>query len=241
MNDMPHPALLPAGLYDLLPPEAEIEAAVTARLMGVLTAYGYERVKPPLVEFEETLLSGAGAAMASATFRMMDPASHRMIGVRADMTPQIARIAATRLGAAPRPLRLSYAGQVLRITGSEIRPERQVGQVGAELIGAMGPAADVEAIAVAGEALAAIGVPHLSVDITLPTLVPAIADAYDISGERWAALRAALDHKDVAAVATLAGEAGTLLARLVAAAGPSGAARAALDKLDLPERARRER
>src|SRR5205823_4240353 len=83
-------------------------------------------------------------------FRMMDPASHRMIGVRADMTPQIARVAATRLGDAPRPLRLSYAGQVLRVTGSEIRPERQIGQVGAELIGAAGPAADVEAIAVAG-------------------------------------------------------------------------------------------
>ena len=241
MNDMPHPALLPAGLYDLLPPEAEIEAEVTARLMGILAAHGYERVKPPLVEFEETLLSGAGAAMAADTFRTMDPISHRMIGMRADMTPQVARIAGTRLLSRPRPLRLSYAGQVLRVKGSQMRPERQVGQAGAELIGAEGPAADVEAIAVAGEALAAIGVPHLSVDLTLPTLVPAIADFYDISGERWAALRAALDHKDVAAVASLAGEAGTLLARLVAAAGPGGAARAALDKLDLPERARRER
>src|SRR5438477_9780446 len=151
MNDAPHPALLPAGLYDLLPPDAEIEAEVTARLMGVLAAHGYERVKPPLVEFEETLLSGPGAAMAPATFRMMDPASHRMICVRADMTPQIARIAATRLGDTPRPLRLSYAGQVLRVTGSEMRPERPIGQVGAELIGAAGADADVEAIAVAGE------------------------------------------------------------------------------------------
>src|SRR6059036_3463220 len=111
MNDAPHPALLPAGLYDLLPPEAEIEAEVTARLMAVLTSHGYERIKAPLVEFEETLLSGAGAAMANDTFRMMDPISHRMIGVRADMTPQVARIAATRLAHKPRPLRLSYAGQ----------------------------------------------------------------------------------------------------------------------------------
>jgi ATP phosphoribosyltransferase regulatory subunit len=141
MNDAPHPALLPTGMHDLLPPEAEIEAQVVAQLMTTLAAYGYERVKPPLVEFEDTLFSGAGAAMATDTFRMMDPASHRMIGVRADMTPQIARIAATRLGDAPRPLRLSYAGQVLRVTGSEIRPERQIGQVGAELIGAAGPAA----------------------------------------------------------------------------------------------------
>jgi len=241
MNDAPHPALLPAGLYDLLPPEAEIEAGVTARLMGVLGAHGYERVKPPLVEFEETLLSEAGAAMASDTFRTMDPASHRMIGVRADMTPQVARIAATRLSHKPRPLRLSYAGQVLRVKASQMRPERQIGQAGAELIGAGGPAADVEVIAVAGEALAALGVPHLSVDLTLPTLVPAIAEAYGIAGERAAGLRAALDRKDMAAVASLAGEAGALLARLIAAAGAGAATRAALDRLELPERAGLER
>src|SRR6266513_4980952 len=121
MNDAPHPALLPTGMHDLLPPAAEIEAQVVAQLMTTLAAHGYERVKPPLVEFEETLFAGAGAAMATATFRIMDPASHRMIGVRADMTPQVARIAGTRLDAAPRPLRLSYAGQVLRVTGSELR------------------------------------------------------------------------------------------------------------------------
>jgi ATP phosphoribosyltransferase regulatory subunit len=241
MNDAPHPALLPAGLYDLLPPDAEVEAEVTGRLMGVLASHGYERVKPPLVEFEETLLSGPGTAMTSDTFRTMDPISHRMIGVRADMTPQIARIAATRLAHRARPLRLSYAGQVLRVKGSEMRPERQVGQAGAELIGAEGPAADVEAIAVAGEALTTVGVPHLSVDITLPTLVPAIAEAYRITGERAAALRAALDHKDAAAVAGLAGEAGELLTRLIAAAGTGSATRAALDRLDLPKRAREDR
>ena len=186
------------------------------------------------------MLSGAGAAMANATFRTMDPGSHRMVAVRADMTPQIARIAATRLGNAPRPLRLSYAGQVLRVKGSEIRPERQIGQVGAELIGAAGPAADVEAIANAGEALEALGVPQLSVDITLPTLVPAVTEAYGIADERAAALRAALDHKDVAAVAATAGAAGDLLVRLLSAAGPAAVALAALDRLELPRRARAE-
>jgi ATP phosphoribosyltransferase regulatory subunit len=241
MNETAHPALLPTGMHDLLPPEAEIEAVVVAQLMATLTAHGYQRVKPPLVEFEETLLSGAGAAMAASTFRMMDPVSHRMIGVRADMTPQIARIAATRLGGAPRPLRLSYAGQVLRVRGSEIRPERQIGQVGAELIGAAGPAADVEAIAVAGAALAALGVSDLTMDITLPTLVPAIAEAYGMGGDAAAALRAALDHKDAAAVSALAGQAGKLLERLILAAGPAAATLSALDRLDLPERASAER
>src|ERR1051325_2711033 len=226
MNDAPHPALLPAGLYDLLPPDAEIEAEATARLMGVLASHGYQRVEPPLVEFEETLLSGAGTATASDTFRLMDPISHRMVGVRADMTPQIARIAASRMSHMPRPLRLSYAGQVLRVKGSEMRPERQIGQAGAELIGAEGPGADVEAVAVAGEALQAVGVPRLSVDLTLPTLVPAIVDAYGLAGPHETALRAALDHKDAAAVASLAGNAGALLAELIAAAGVAPATRA---------------
>jgi ATP phosphoribosyltransferase regulatory subunit len=240
MSDAPHPALLPTGMHDLLPPEAEIEAQVVSKLMATLSAHGYQRVKPPLVEFEETLLSGAGAAMATATFRTMDPGSHRMVAMRADMTPQIARIAATRLGNAPRPLRLSYAGQVLRVKGSEIRPERQIGQVGAELIGAAGPVADVEAIAIAGEALEALGVPNLSVDITLPTLVAAVTEAFTIPDQQAGALRAALDHKDAAAVAATAGEAGELLGQLLAAAGPAAAAFAALDHLKLPTRARAE-
>src|SRR6185312_13914935 len=239
--DAPHLALLPTGFYDLLPPEAQIEAEVTARLMAVLGAHGYERVKPPLVEFEEALLSGAGADTAAETFRTLDPASHRMIGVRADMTPQIARIAGSRLAHYERPLRLSYDGQVLRVKGSEIRPERQVGQAGAELIGAGGPAADVEVIAVAGEALQTVGVPHLSVDITLPTLVPAIAEAYGIAGAEAAQLRAALDHKDATTVAAMPGQAGKLLSGLVALAGAAGSARAALDRLDLPPKARDER
>src|SRR5260221_613638 len=234
MNDAPHPALLPGGFYDLLPPEAETEAEVGARLMGVLAAHGYERVKPPLVEFEETLFAGAGAAMASDTFRTMDPISHRMIGVRADMTPQVARIAATRLAHRPRPLRLSYAGQVLRVKGLEMRPERQIGQAGAELIGAEGVAADVEAIAVAGEALTAVGVPHLSVDITLPTLVPAIVEAYGIEGERAAALRSALDHKDTAAVVGLSVEAGASLAQLITPSRRGSGYRVSPERLRVP-------
>src|SRR6202048_221019 len=146
MNEPLHPALLPLGLRDLLPPDAAAEAAVAVRMMAVLESHGYQRVKPPLVEFEESLLSGPGAAMAQETFRLMDPVSQRMIGLRADMTPQVARIAATRLRKSARPLRLSYAGQVLRIKGGQLRPERQIGQVGAELIGADGAAPDVEAI-----------------------------------------------------------------------------------------------
>ena len=110
MNESPDRGLLPAGLEDLLPPDSAFEAGVMERLLACFGGYGYERVKPPLVEFEENLLKGSGAATASEIFRLMDPVSQRMMGVRADMTMQVARIAQTRLARAPRPLRLSYAG-----------------------------------------------------------------------------------------------------------------------------------
>ncbi|HYE50357.1 MAG TPA: ATP phosphoribosyltransferase regulatory subunit, partial [Azospirillaceae bacterium] len=90
-------ALLPAGLRDLLPQDAQHEASVVERLVGEFVRHGYDRVKPPLIEFEEGLLAGSGAALANQTFRLMDPVSQRMMGVRSDMTPQVARIAQARL------------------------------------------------------------------------------------------------------------------------------------------------
>ena len=152
-----HRALLPAGLRDLLPPDAETEAASVEALMEVFAAHGYQRVKPPLLEFEDSLLAGSGVAVAEQTFRLMDPESQRMMGLRADTTPQVARIATTRLAHAPRPLRLSYAGQCLRVRGSQIAPDRQIAQVGIELIGCDNPAADAENVLVGAEALAAAG------------------------------------------------------------------------------------
>ena len=152
-----HRALLPAGLRDLLPPDAETEAASVEALMEVFAAHGYQRVKPPLLEFEDSLLAGSGAAVAEQTFRLMDPESQRMMGLRADTTPQVARIATTRLAHAPRPLRLSYAGQCLRVRGSQLAPDRQIAQAGIELIGCDNPAADAEIVLVGAEALAAVG------------------------------------------------------------------------------------
>jgi ATP phosphoribosyltransferase regulatory subunit len=241
MNDALHPALLPQGLSDLLAPDAAWEAEIVHRLTAALAVHGYERVKPPLAEYEDNLLSGAGAAMAKDTFRLMDPVSQRMIGLRADMTPQVARIATTRLRDAPRPLRLCYAGQVLRVRGSEIRPGRQVGQVGAELIGSDAVAADLEVVAVAAEALGTLGIKGLSVDLSLPTLVPSICRALGLSEAQIAAVRAPLDHKDAAGTAALGGRASEILGKLLRAAGLARPALKALGILDLPREAASER
>jgi len=234
MTDSAVRALLPAGLRDILPPDAEHEADVVGRVTAHFAAQGYQRVKPPLIEFENTLLDGAGAATTSQCFRVMDPLSQKMMGVRADMTPQVARIAIARMAAAPRPLRLSYAGEVLRVKGSQLAPERQLVQAGLELLGADSAAADAEVIVLAAEALTELGVPGVSVDLSLPTLVPALLAGAGSSGQGGEALREALDHKDAAGVAAGGGNAATLLGALLGSVGPVDRALTVLAGLTLP-------
>ncbi len=237
MNDdpaTPSPALLPAGLRDLLPPDAEAEALGVEALMAVFSAHGYERVKPPLLEFEDSLLSGSGAAVAEQTFRLMDPDTHRMMGLRPDMTPQVARIAATRLVNAPRPLRLSYAGACVQLHGGALSNDRQVSQAGIELIGPDSPDADAEIVAIAAEALAALGVPRTSFDLTMPPLAPAlIAEAGVPDADRPPLLRA-LDRKDAAAVARHGGPLARVLTDLLLCSGPVLPALAVLRAAPLP-------
>jgi ATP phosphoribosyltransferase regulatory subunit len=249
MTDISDKSLLPAGMRDVLPPDAAFEADAVGRLIDLFAARGYERVKPPLLEFEETLLAGNGSAVSGQTFRLMDPDSHRMMALRPDMTLQVARIASTRLKRRPRPLRLCYSGQVLRVKGSQLRSERQFGQVGAELIGAAGAAADAEVILMGVEALVEAGVRRLSVDIGMPTLVSALLAGRGVEPATLDRLRAALDRKDAFAVAALGpalgagpgGNLGAALSAMLAAAGPAAGTLAALAGLELPPAAAAER
>jgi ATP phosphoribosyltransferase regulatory subunit len=238
MNDAvaTHPALLPAGLRDVLPPEAELEAKSVETIMDCFAAHGYQRVAPPLLEFEDSLFAGSGAATAEQTFRLMDPASQHMMGLRADTTPQIARLASTRLGAAPRPLRLAYAGQCLLVRGSQLRPERQISQAGIELIGHDTAAADAEILLTAAAALAAVGLKNISFDLTVPRLVPDLLEPLSHSAQ--AALARALDRKDAAEIAQHGGALAETLLALLAASGPVERAIPALLAISLPPAAR---
>jgi ATP phosphoribosyltransferase regulatory subunit len=229
-----NPALLPAGLRDLLPPEAETEAAGVAAAMQVFASHAYRRVNPPLLEFEESFLGGSGAAVADQSFRIMDPDSHRMMVLRADITPQIARIAATRLAGAPRPLRLSYAGECVRVRPNGPGADRQVPQAGIELIGADSAAADAEVMLVAAEALAALGLARVSIDLTLPTLVPMLLEDAGLDEAARRDLSHALDRKDAAEVMRHGGPLAAMLTNLLLAAGTAQPALAALRAANLP-------
>lgn len=214
--------LLPSGFRDVLPPEAAAETDVVARLLAHFESFGYQRVKPPLLEFEESLLSGAGASLPAHTFRVMDPLSRRMMGVRADMTPQIARIASARLAYKPRPLRLSYSGQVIRVQGEGLHADRQLAQAGIELIGDDSAASDTEAVYVAFTALRALGM-DISVDFHLPRLAAQIMDRHGVPGAERAAMLSHVQRKDAVALRAMRHKGAEALAALLPlSSGPAG-------------------
>lgn len=233
-------SLLPAGLYDLLPPKAAHERHVSGRLVEAFERFGYAQVSPPLMEFEASLLAGRGAAaLSSQTYRVMDPQSQQMMGFRPDITLQVGRIATVRMAGEPRPLRLSYSGSTLRVTGEGRERARQWRQAGIELIGVEDPKADAEVIAVAAHSIAELGGEELVVDLNFPGLVRLVLDASDIPASRHAAVENAVECKDSGWIqaAGLNGYAASLAA-LMDAAGDAEAGMRVLQRLDLPEAAR---
>lgn len=222
-------ALLPEGFRDRLPPFADSAAALEARVLEAARLHGYERVDPPLAEFADGLAMRLKAGGLHDAVRFVDPVSQRTLAIRPDITAQVGRIAATRMGHHPRPVRLSYAGSVLKLRASQLAPARQWRQIGCELIGLDSVAAAQEMVSVAVDALEAAGATGLSIDFTLPDLVQTLADGpLPVAAEAIAELRDRLDAKDAGSVAAIAP--GYL--PLIEAAGPFDQALARLRAFD---------
>ena len=210
--------LLPEGLEDQLPQEAAASARITRAVMDVLDSHGYDRVNPPLIEFEKSMAGRMNGVQPRRMFRFVDPASLRTLALRSDITVQVGRIAATSMAATVRPLRLCYAGQVATIKGDGLDPTRERTQLGAELIGRDSVAAAAEVVRVAVEALAAAGARGISVDFTLPDLVDTLAAGpMPLAADRIDAVRRELDAKDAGGLKQAGGEA---YVPLLYAAGP---------------------
>ena len=218
--------LLPEGFRDRLPPEAEAIARIVRRVLDTAASHGYERVAPPLAEFEAGLASRLKLTRPQDLLRFVDPVSQRTMAVRPDITAQVGRIAATRMAHHPRPVRLAYGGSVLKLKATQLRPEREMMQVGAELIGLDSVAAAREVVSVAIEALGHADVSGITIDFTLPDLVETLAAGpLAVDAARVPAIRTLRDAKD--AGGRVAAGAGAFLP-LVEAAGPFDAAVARL-------------
>lgn len=223
--------LLPAGLSDLLAPQAQADADAVEAVLSCFSQFGYQRIKPPLLEFENSLLAdGPGAALADQTFRLLDPISRRMMGLRSDMTAQIARISGTRLAARPRPLRLAYGGDVMRVVPDVLNPERQLVQAGAEIIGRDDPAGVVEIILAGVLGLQKAGIKNVTLDLGLPHLAEVLV------GKELAVMETglkqqlfeAISNRDISALTALPIAAAPKLADVMTASGASTKALRAL-------------
>ncbi|HKX87809.1 MAG TPA: ATP phosphoribosyltransferase regulatory subunit, partial [Sphingopyxis sp.] len=154
---------------------------------------------PPLAEFRETL-GGDDDRSSRDLLRFTDPVSQRTLALRPDITRQVGRIATSLLAKAPRPLRLCYAGQVVKLRASQLRPAREMLQVGAELIGSDSVAAAREIVSVAIDALEAAGIGPVTIDFTLPDVVDLLANGPLPVDTDIQELRDELDAKDAGAL-----------------------------------------
>ncbi|KAF3977899.1 MAG: ATP phosphoribosyltransferase regulatory subunit [Methylococcales symbiont of Iophon sp. n. MRB-2018] len=156
--------LLPQGIEEVLPVEAKQLELLRRQLLDVFACWGYELVIPPFVDFLDSLLVGSGHDLDLQTFKLTDQVSGEMLGIRADMTPQVARIDSHNLKH-ERPTRLCYVGTTLRTLSNSIENTRSPMQIGAEIYGHSGIESDVEVIKLMLEMLAITGLQKVHLDL----------------------------------------------------------------------------
>ena len=156
--------LLPDGIEEILPEEAKQLENLRAKLLGLFACWGYDLVIPPFIDFLDSLLTGSGHDLDLQTFKLTDQISGEMLGIRADMTPQVARMDAHNLKH-EWPTRLCYVGTILHTRGDPLEKTRSPMQIGAELYGHAGKESDIEVIRLMLEMLAITGVLNVHLDL----------------------------------------------------------------------------
>lgn len=195
--------LLPEYIEDILPGEARRLEQVRRRILDDFAVHGYELVMPPLLEYVDSLLTGTGHDLDLQTFKLVDQLSGRMLGVRADITPQVARIDAHLLNRGG-VTRLCYAGSVLRTLPDGLNRTREPLQIGAEIYGHRGIESDVEVQRLMLRALQLAGVREVSLDIGHVAVFRALLRRARVARGLEADLFQAMQSKDAPAIAALA-------------------------------------
>ncbi len=201
--------LLPESLADILPAEARRIEELRRKLLDLYRVYGFELVMPPLVEYLDSLLTGHGHDLSLRTCKLVDQLSGRTLGVRADMTPQVARIDAHLLNREG-VTRLCYCGSVLHARPLGLFSDRELLQIGAEIFGHAGVEADIQIIELALESVRAAGVKSPRLDLNHPGVLRAIIASDPALEEVAEEVADLLATKDIPGLQALAQAAGTL-------------------------------
>lgn len=186
--------LLPVGVEEILPPRAYLIEQARRSLIDLFDGWGYEFVMPPFIEYLESLLTGTGPDLDLQTFKLIDQLSGRSLGMRADMTPQVARIDAHSLRR-DEPVRLCYVGTVLHTRPDGFSGSRSPIQVGAELYGHAGVESDCEIICLMLETLANFGIRDVHLDIGHMGVYSGLTEQAGFEADQVAALFDALQRK----------------------------------------------
>ncbi len=229
------PLRLPVGVRDFLPPAASRRRAIAEALLGTFEGWGYDRIITPAFEYLDVIARGLGDGARAAAIRFVEPGTGEVVALRPDITPQVARIAATRLGEVRGAIRLAYEGSVLRLPPGG-KGQRELIQAGVELIGSPAPSGDAEVLALAAASLRAAELAEVTFDVGHVALARAALEG----AERRAELEELLARKDAGGVAKLArGRSRRLLAALPELHGDPDdvLARARALPLDRPSRA----
>ncbi|MBI5561921.1 MAG: ATP phosphoribosyltransferase regulatory subunit [Deltaproteobacteria bacterium] len=211
---------LPQGVRDILPEEAKKISAVEDAVLSVFGRYGFSKVITPLLEYVDALSLGMGASLKDRVLKFIDPSTGRVVAIRPDITPQIARVAATRMRDYGLPLRLCYNENVLRYQEPRDGKSREVLQLGAEFISETAtPETDAEMICMAAESLKEIGLKGFKIDIGDIGFLRIILARLDVAETERARIKEAIAIKDASG-----------LERILAPLGPqvSGADRSLL-------------
>ncbi|MCU0833093.1 MAG: ATP phosphoribosyltransferase regulatory subunit [Chromatiaceae bacterium] len=196
--------LLPAGIEEILPPQAQLVEALRRDLLDLYRRWGYELVVPPLIDYLESLLTGTGHDLDLRTFKLTDQESGRLLGVRADMTPQVARIDAHHLRRSG-PTRLCYLGTVLHTRSDGFAGTRSPLQIGAEIYGHSGPESDTEIIRLVILTLELAGIRDIYLDLGHVGIYRGLARQAGLDPRQELLLFDALQRKAVPEIETLIG------------------------------------
>lgn len=188
--------LLPEYIADALPHEAAQIERLRRRVLDLFRVHGYELVMPPLLEYLDSLLTGSGQDLELRTFKLVDQLSGRTLGIRADITPQVARIDAHLLNRQG-VTRLCYCDSVLHTLPASLAASREPIQLGAELYGYAGAEADLEAIRLMAAALTRAGTPASRIDLGHVGVFRALAHAAELDADAEAAILQLLQAKDI--------------------------------------------
>ncbi|MBI2218609.1 MAG: ATP phosphoribosyltransferase regulatory subunit [Candidatus Rokubacteria bacterium] len=200
------PAQLPKGARVYLPDEAGRKRQVESRLFDVFTRWGYREIVTSGFEYFDVLALGTDVVLQENMFKLVDRETGRMLALRADITPQIARIVASRLRDEPKPLRLAYVTNVFRWEEPRISHYRELYQAGVELIGLEKPEAEVEIVAMTIEGLHALALQRFQIDVGHLDFFRGILEELDVDAERTAVIREALSRKDLSTLERVVGD-----------------------------------